>query len=534
MTSTSPSHPSGETTPLAPPPIRVLMLEDRPADAEVIVQELRRFGFSVTYECVDSRPDFEARLSPAIDVILADYRLPLYDGVSALQLVHQRGLDVPFILISAVLTEEIATQCIKNGVTDYLQKDHLDRLGLAVTNALGERRLRAERHAIEEQLRQAQKMEIIGQLAGGIAHDFNNVLCVINGRTSMLLEDSRVPPEAKDSLKEIYTAGSRAAALTRQLMLFSRRQAMNKVAVRLNTVIEELAKMLGRLIGENIQLALELDANLPTVEADVGMIEQVLINLAVNARDAMPHGGKLVIASHPVVLGDEDVRGRHGARPGEFACLRVTDTGTGIAPEILPRIFEPFFTTKAAGRGTGLGLSTAFGIIGQHHGWIDVESRVGAGTSFTIYVPARKRIEPSALIAEPAVTKVPCGTETILVVEDEASVRDFVVAALQFHGYRVLQAATGREALEVWRRHDRKIQLLLTDMVMPDDMTGPELAAAMQAQTPSLRVIFTSGFTPEMMTDLFAASKGKRFIHKPYQPRALALAVREALDAGPT
>ncbi len=532
MTSLSQPHSVAPLSPeTASPQIRVLMLEDRPADAEVILQELRRAGFRIEWQRVETEADFAARLTPQLDLILADYRLPHYDGLSALHLVQEHNLDVPFILISALLSDEVAARCIKSGVTDYLRKNHLDRLGLAVTNALQERRLRAERKSMEDQLRQAQKMESIGQLAGGIAHDFNNVLCVINGRTSMLLEDPSLSAPARDSLKEIYTAGARAAALTRQLLFFSRRQMLHRVAVDLNKVIEELAKMLHRLIGEHITLTLELADRLPTIQADSGMMEQVLMNLAVNARDAMPRGGKLTIKTDTVELRDEDIRGKPEARSGGFVRLSVTDTGCGISPDVMPRIFEPFFTTKGATHGTGLGLSTVFGIVGQHDGWIEVASEVGYGTAFTLFFPIVRHVEPSALLFAPAETKVRGGHETILVVEDEAAVREFAVAALQFHGYRVLQATSGRDALEVWQRHTQDIQLLVTDMVMPDNLTGPELAAVMLAGNPAVRVLFTSGYTPEMMAEVFAASKGKRFIHKPYQPRALAQAVREALDA---
>ena len=510
--------------------IRVLLLEDRVADAEVVAQELKRAGFAPTWLRVDTEAQFAAALTPEIDVILADYRLPLYDGLSALRLVQHRGLDIPFIVVSAVLSDELAAQCIKAGVTDYLRKAHLDRIGLAVTNALQERRLRVEHRHIEEQLRQAQKLETVGQLAGGIAHDFNNVLCVINGRTSLLLEDPTVPPAARESLKEIYTAGARAATLTRQLLLFSRRQKITPVPLDLNKVIDELAKMIGRLIGEHVRLELELTPELPSVLADVGMMEQVLLNLAVNARDAMARGGRLGIATSVVELTPETAQRRPAARAGEFVCLRVSDTGCGIAPEIMPRIFEPFFTTKPEGQGTGLGLSTVFGIVGQHQGWIEVSSRVDAGTTFVIYLPVAKRAEPSAILFEPPELSLRGGNETILVVEDEASVRDFAVAALQLRGYRVLQATSGREALEVWARHGKDVQLLLTDVVMPDEVTGPELAATMQAGNPALRVIFTSGYTPEMMAEVFGASKAKRFLHKPYQPRAMLNAVREALD----
>jgi two-component system cell cycle sensor histidine kinase/response regulator CckA len=278
-------------------------------------------------------------------------------------------------------------------------------------------------------------------------------------------------------------------------------------------------------------LVLNLTERLPTIEGDGGMMEQVLMNLAVNARDAMPRGGTLTIKTETVVLLDEDVRGKPDARAGEFVRLTLSDTGMGISPDILPRIFEPFFTTKGMNRGTGLGLSTVYGIVGQHRGWIEVASELGVGTTFAIYLPAVRHVSPSALLFAPAEVKVRGGNETILVVEDEPAVRECAVAALQLYGYRVRQATNGRDALEVWQRHGQDAQLLLADMVMPDNMTGPELAAAMQAGNPALRVVFTSGYTAEMMGEVFAAGKGKRFVNKPYQARTLAQAVREALDA---
>jgi signal transduction histidine kinase len=510
--------------------IRVLLLEDRAVDAELVLRELRRSGFDVDAHRVETEAEFIARLDPTLDVILADYRLPQFDGLRALRRLQQRQLDIPFIIITGSLGDELAAQCMKEGVSDYLLKDRLERLGLAVSNALDERRLRAERKLLDEQLRQSQKMEAIGQLAGGIAHDFNNLLTVINGHVGMLLDFESFPPATLDALKQVYMAGERAAGLTRQLLFFSRKRPIQRESLDLNEIIDEVTTLLRRLIGEQITLQLELASDLIAIEADASMMEQILINLVVNARDAMP-AGRIVIRSQSVQLTEEDVRCKCNARPGRFACLTVQDTGCGIAPEFLPRIFEPFFTTKEVGKGTGLGLATIFGIVQQHQGWVEVESAVGVGTTFKVFLPVAGEIGPRVPKAERVEASVTGGGETILVVEDETSVREFTVAVLRPYGYRVLQAKSGADALEVWKRHSSRIDLLLTDVVMPDDMSGPELAAKLQAEKPGLPVIFTSGYSQEMMGQVCGSQNVARFVHKPFQPRVLAKAIREVLDA---
>jgi nitrogen-specific signal transduction histidine kinase len=412
-------------------------------------------------------------------------------------------------------------------------KDRLDRLGLAVSNALEERRLRGERLLVEEQLRQAQKMDAIGQLAGGIAHDFNNVLTVINGWSGMLLNDQSLSESTREAAKQIYTAGQRASSLTRQLLYFSRKRPIERISFDLNHTIEEIASMLRRLIGEHIHLTLDLAAGLPPIEADISMMEQVLVNLTVNARDSMPHGGRLTVQTAMVDLSEADVVGKEDLRPGRFIALRVRDTGCGIAPEILPRVFEPFFTTKEVGKGTGLGLATVFGIVKQHQGWLEVDSTVGLGTCLTLLLPVSAKNEKAAVKTPVAERPIRGGGETILIVEDEPSVREYAVAVLKPLGYRILQARSGIDALEVWKWHSSRISLLLTDMVMPDDMTGPELAEKLLAAKPGLAVVFTSGYTQETMGSVFAPAKATRFIHKPYSPRQLSSLVREALDAIP-
>jgi two-component system, cell cycle sensor histidine kinase and response regulator CckA len=387
-----------------------------------------------------------------------------------------------------------------------------------------------QRRQLEEQLLQAQKMEAVGQLAGGLAHDFNNVLTVVIGYARLLLDYGSLPPDAIEPVTQIYSAGTRAANLTRQLLIFSRKQPVIRRAVDLNQIAGEIVDMLRRLIGAHIKLELELAPNACTIDADSGMIEQVLMNLAVNARDAMSGGGTLVISTRATTIGETEIRNNPQERPGDFICLTVRDTGCGISAENLNRVFEPFFTTKAAGHGTGLGLAMAFGTVKQHGGWIEVESTVGVGTSFRIFLPAA----PVPILVTPnrlaKVASAGRGSETVLLVEDEGAVREFAVSVLRNLGYRVLQACSGVDALEVWKWHGPRISLLFTDLVMPDGMSGVELATRLRREKPVLKIVLTSGYTNEATTGGLPTPPGTHFIHKPYKPQALAQAVRDALD----
>ena len=386
-----------------------------------------------------------------------------------------------------------------------------------------------ERKLLQQQLLQAQKMEAIGQLAGGIAHDFNNLLTVINGYASLTLASENTPENIKKPLEHIHAAGERAANLTRQLLVFSRKQAMQFRAVDLNQAIEESTRMLARLIGEQIELHLQLDSSLPQVEADTGMIEQVLMNLVVNARDAMPQGGRLLITTESLEISVAESKASPGKRPGHFVRLSVSDTGGGIAPEILPKIFEPFFTTKGIGKGTGLGLAMVFGIVENHHGWIHTESRVGEGTIFRIYLPVAS-VPASGEQGPVDEENAGRGTEMILLVEDDAPVRELTLTVLQNYGYTVLMASTGMEGLEVWKRNRGRINLLLTDIVMPDGMTGLELAKLLRAADPTLKVICMSGYNQEVMGRQASATGNMEFIQKPCAPQTLARLVRHTLD----
>lgn len=386
-----------------------------------------------------------------------------------------------------------------------------------------------ERRQLGEQLRQSQKMEAIGQLAGGVAHDFNNILTVIHGHASLLLVDKTITSNAARSAQQITQAAERAAGLTRQLLTFSRRQVMQPRRLDLNEVVSNLTMMLGRILGEDIALGLNYWPQPALVKADKSMMEQVLLNLVVNARDAMPKGGQLSIKINEVKIQPDQQGYDSESRAGDFVCLNVIDTGCGIDPENLRRIFEPFFTTKEVGKGTGLGLATVYGIVNQHEGWINVESEMGKGSTFRVFLPKANESVPADETKMIRKT-VRGGNETVLVVEDEVAVRELVCSVLGGHGYKVLQAETGVKALEIWERSKKKIDLLLTDLVMPDRLNGRELAEKLRAEKPKLKVIFTSGYSADVVGKDFVLQRGLNYLQKPYDPQKLAVVVRDCLD----
>lgn len=385
-----------------------------------------------------------------------------------------------------------------------------------------------ELRQLEERFRQSQKMEAIGQLAGGVAHDFNNILTSILMQVELGLAEGPLSPDLSESLHQIHNDAERAANLTRQLLLFSRRQVMQPRDLDLNEVVTNLAKMLQRIIGEDVRLQLLLNPAPLVTHADAGMVDQVLMNLAVNARDAMPEGGRLIIETSEKIVDENLARTNPDATPGRYTCLSVSDSGCGIPPEVLPRIFEPFFTTKEPGKGTGLGLATVFGIVKQHRGWIKVYSEDALGTTFQVFLPASGA--SAAAAAEAARPKPRGGTETILFAEDEMSVRKATRTILVRYGYNVLEAANGVEALELWKQHRATIALLLTDLVMPANMTGLQLAGHLQADNRNLKVIFTSGHSAEIAGRQIELRTGDNFLQKPFSPEQLLKTIRSCLD----
>jgi two-component system, cell cycle sensor histidine kinase and response regulator CckA len=518
-------------------PLRLLLLEDDPVDADLVAATLSEAGLSCTAHRVDRRSDFIAALdSGAYDVILADYSIPGFDGMTALSLARQQAPDIPFLFVSATIGEELAIDAMHHGATDYVLKQRLGRLVPSVQRALREREERRERKRAEEalaqserQFRQAQKMEAVGRLAGGIAHDFNNLLTVIMGYSHVLATELGRAHPLYSKIEETQKAGERAAMLVRQLLAFSRKQPLEPKHLSLNNVVTNLEGMLQRLIGADIRLVITLDHANSQVRADQGQLEQVLMNLVVNARDAMPNGGTLTIETAQVELAKSPLYHVDPLPPGPYVKLSVADTGSGMDRDTQAHIFEPFFTTKEEGKGSGLGLSTVFGIVTQSGGAIDVTSRVGHGTRFDIVFP-RVAVDAPAGSSPQASAEPAGGNETILLVEDDASVRMLLRDALRKLGYRVVEAKQGLEACLLASQELDRLDLLLTDMVMPG-MGGRELAQHLITIKPDLRILFMSGYTDDVGILAGHEQGTSGFLQKPFTPELLARTVRKILDA---
>jgi PAS domain S-box-containing protein len=639
--------------------IRILHVEDVPADAELAERELRQAGFEIDIRRVETREAFLAALADfAPDLILSDYRLPEFDGMQALRLAKEHSAETPVIITTGSVNEETAVECMKAGAVDYVLKEQLGRLGTAVRSALEAQRLRVERRRaekdiarlnaeleealawqrhifegsrdavfvtdvqarfvavngaatemtgysreellgmgipdlheepdlaayrafhqrilggeqilseapirkkdgskvavefnnrlvtiggqrfmhtagrditkrkqLEAQLVQAQRMEAVGRLAGGVAHDFNNLLTVIQGYGELLAKSLEGDPEKRESMGEIVKAAERAAALTRQLLAFSRRQVLEMRVLDLGAVVADTEKMLRRLIGEDVEVVVVRPARLGHVKADPGQIEQVLLNLAVNSRDAMPGGGRLTLELADVNL-EAPFAASHDSIPsGRYVVVSVRDTGSGMDAETLVHIFEPFFTTKEKGKGTGLGLAMVYGIVRQSGGFVDVVSAPGAGTTIRVYLPRSDARTTSGI--RPRVSSR-SGSETVLVVEDEAAVRNLVRAVLERKGYVVLAAQDGAAALELADKHAGVIHVLLTDLVMPG-MNGRDLAERVRARRPTIKVLFMSGYTADVPAEI-GTEGGPAFLSKPFNELALTVKLREVLDTPP-
>jgi two-component system cell cycle sensor histidine kinase/response regulator CckA len=518
-------------------PLRLLQLEDNPVDAELITTTLIEGDIPCQSQLVDTRQAFVAALKEGrMDLILADYSIPGFDGMAALALARQHCPDVPFLFVSATIGEELAIDAMHQGATDYVLKQRLGRLVPSVQRALRELDGRAERKRAEEalrqsekQFRQSQKMEAVGRLAGGIAHDFNNLLTVIMGYSQVLSTELGPQHPLRGKIDETLKAGERAATLIRQLLTFSSKQSLDPKVLSLNSAITNLESLLRSLIGEDIRLVTKLDPTNGRLRADQAQLEQVLVNLVVNARDAMPKGGTLTIETAQVELTRSPVYHLTPLPPGPSIRLSVSDTGCGMDRQTQSHIFEPFFTTKGEGKGSGLGLSTVFGIVTQCGGALDVTSRVGHGTRFDLYFPS---VESDILTTAPTQSsgQPQRGTETILVAEDEPSVRMLVRDELRKLGYRVMEAKNGVEACLLATQQAGSFQLLLTDVVMPD-MGGRELAQHLSVIKPDLRTLFMSGYMDDVGIMAGQEEGTSSFLQKPFTPEVLARAVRDLLDA---
>jgi two-component system cell cycle sensor histidine kinase/response regulator CckA len=638
--------------------LQILIVDDSQADAKLVARALTRRDRAVQFERVEDVETMRKALQEKKwDVVVSDWRMPKFSALDALGCVKDMGIDVPFVIVSGTVGEEIAVEAMRAGADDFVLKDRLTRLAPAVDRELtqsrgreagrrtqdalrssearfmrlwdsgvvgitigeflgpvqeandtflrlvgysqgelragglrwaemtppewrnaeglalqllesqgfapawetellrkdGERvpvvvgvamleyptcigvvadlteRKRAEKALgeMERQLRQAQKMEAIALLAGGVAHDFNNILSVILSYAGMLLNETQPGDPMRESLEEIRQAGQRAAVLTRQLLLFSRHKVVEPTVLDLNQILTGLDKMIRRIVGEDVELVLAAEAQVGRVIGDPGQIEQVVMNLVVNSRDAMPTGGKLTLETANVTL-DQTFSDHHlGVKPGSYVMLAVTDSGIGMSKETQARIFEPFFTTKETGKGTGIGLSMVFGIVKQCGGSVWVYSEPGIGTTFKIYFPRSAR-EPDEVrkFTPPSVLT---GTETILLVEDEEQVRGAARSILARNGYNVVEVMHSAEALEVCGNSANLIDIVLTDVVMPQ-MSGPELVRRLVELRPEIKVLCMSGYTDETIERHGMLDSKMAFLEKPFTPEALLSKVREVLD----
>ena len=518
--------------------LRALIADDSENDVLLLLRVLRKAGYEPVYERVCTALAMKAALQrQAWDIVISDYEMPNFGGFEALQLLKESGHDLPFILVSAVISEETAVAAMKAGAHDYIMKRNLARLVPAIERELREAQTRVARkdaeaalRQSEEQLRQVQKIEAVGRLAAGVAHDFNNILTAIMGHSELLLRQLDADDPRRKNAEQIEKVAHLAAGLTRQLLIFSRKQVIEPRVLNLNAVILNIKKMLCRLIGEDIEFCTLLDPAAGHIKADPGQIEQVIMNLAVNARDAMPNGGKLTVTTANTTLDKNHLKNFPDMGAGDYVMLAIADTGTGMSEEVKAHLFEPFFTTKPSGKGTGLGLATCFGIVKQNTGHINVHSELGSGTTFKIYFP-----QVQSALESPRVRNLPTeaagGNETVLLVEDEPVVRELAVATLREKGYTVVEAVNGEEGLRLARQHDGKIDLVLTDVVMPV-MGGKEMADALRTSHPDTKVLFTSGYTEDALGHHGVLRPGILFLPKPYMTATLARKVREILDEG--
>ena len=509
-------------------PLRVLFIEDCDDDAMLQVRMLRQAGYDVSFERVDTAVALTRALDSKWEIIISDYFMPHFNGTQALQMVRAFRLDVPFIFVSGTIGEEAAVAALKVGAQDYLMKTNLQRLVPSVRRELREAEERRQRRRLEQQVSQLQRFEAIGRLAGGVAHDFNNMIGAIMGWTDMACDEAEPGSRIQSHLHKIRSQADRAAALTRQLLAFARRQILQPRNINLNDLVKDEINLLCKIIGERVEVRSKFEDDPCVICADPTQIEQVLMNLCLNARDAMPAGGPLVIETCYVQVDDVFCRTHPYASPGRYALLRVSDAGIGMDPSILDHIFEPFFSTKATGEGTGLGLATVYGIVKQHKGFITVDSSVNAGATFYVYLPAAEGVVelPTKALEE----KHTGGTETILVAEDNEAIREVAKANLEKLGYRVLLAADGAAALEIFEQERGAIDLVLLDVVMPN-LNGPDAYARISAMRPGTPVLFTTGYAAEASVDKLRTCKEVVILQKPYNPSYLAQKVRQLLDA---
>ncbi|HCI82158.1 MAG TPA: hypothetical protein DHW02_20995 [Ktedonobacter sp.] len=510
--------------------MKFLIIDDSPYDRALVIRRLQKDFTDATYVEAARRDDLNNVLQQSgFDIALIDYRLQWTNGITLLKTLKERFPDLPVVMVTDTGSEEIAAEGMKSGLSDYVLKRDMHRLTLAVTESIEKAHLRAEREILESQVRQAQKMESLGQLVSGIAHDFNNMLGGILGYTDQCLikiQHDKSHPLYHD-LSHARDITLRAAKTTRQLLAFSRRQVLESTDININDVVADLLSLIGKLLADFVEIDFTPEPTLHTVHADATQLGQVLMNLCLNARDAMPGGGKLYIVTRNISL-SEPLHRKHTSIPaGEYALLQVQDTGTGMDTATLDKIFDPFFTTKELGRGTGLGLSVVHGIVGQHEGFIDVESTLDVGTTFSIYLPIVNRIATKQETKQ--TQSIEHGHETVLLVEDDPDLRYLMGEVLTDYGYTIISASDGVEGLRLFHQHDTQIALIISDMMTPQ-MSGRELREHVLQSNPDTRFLFMSGYSADQFRADFVPGKDMHFLQKPFDLDELAKHVRELIE----
>ncbi len=508
------------------------MVDDDPQAGALVEMALADARFDRILEVVATATEGLERIrADEHDIFIVDQQLPDGTGLQLIRQAKAHGAGKPLILLTGHGSDELDDAALDAGATDYVEKHlvaaHLER---AIRYALRHWRTARALHDREEQLRHAQKMEAIGRLAGGVAHDFNNLLTAVVGYTDLICERLEPDDQTSRDVGEIRRAADRAAALTRQLLAFSRKQFLNPTVMDVNETVMGLQHMLPRVIGEHIKTTIELSPELVRVRADASQMDQVLVNLVLNARDAMPSGGQLTIATENVCLDEERISAEGLAlAAGAYVMLGVSDTGCGMDAATKARAFEPFYTTKPKGKGTGLGLATVYGIVDQSGGGIAIDTAPGRGTSIRIYLPVTSAaVDPPALEALPPLSSA--GSERILLVEDNEAVRELSAKALRRRGYTVHEAGNAEEAIEWFQASTETPKLLVTDVIMPG-LSGPSLAARLMTRNPELRVLYMSGYTDDATPVNGSFWGGVPLLQKPFTPGQLAERVRLALDS---
>jgi signal transduction histidine kinase len=509
-------------------PLRVIFVEDSEDDCLLLARELSKGGFVLASQWVDSSAGLQNALDRGEwDLVVSDHTLPGFTGLEALRIVRERNAEIPFIFVSGTIDEGTAAAALRQGAQDYLIKGALQRFLPAVEREIREVAQRRERKRLEVQVLTLQKFEAIGRLAGGIAHDFNNIIGAILGWAEMGLEDEQAGVRAKERFVKITDQARRATKLTAQILAFARRQVLQPRKLNLNASVDDVTSLLHKLIGDRVEIRVLPASDLRVTMADPAQIEQILMNLCLNARDAMPERGTLIIETRNVDLEEEHLRTEPEAHPGPYVLLSVSDTGIGMDQATIDRIFEPFFTTKEMGRGTGLGLATVYGIVKQHGGFIRVYSEPGRGTAFRLYFPGSEG--PCDPADGQAPSELRRGHETILLADDHEALRQSAHDMLRELGYQVLSAGNGKEAVSLFEFHAKQVDLAILDVMMPV-MDGPHAYERISATNPDLPVIFTSGYTPEAVPFMADVGRGALVLQKPYTLKSLSEMIRAALD----